>query len=369
MDGIIIPQQINRIMNLIKLKQFLKNLDDRIFYQVLGRILTSCKPDTLSSISLDISSKCNLKCKMCSLEKWYPKERSKTMSLDTIMTLKSVLPYVTHVSLQCNCEPLLNKDIIGIIEWIMNQNNNIEISMVTNGTLLNKALCTGLLKSGIKKICISLDGATARTYENIRRGSNFQTVINNIKELIFQKDSSINSNLINIELIAVAMKENLHELTDILRLANDFNINTLTINGLEPYTEEMVSQVLYSPKPSEKYEHIFKTLESDAKNYNLNINLPQLKIQDYHFCHLSGVVISSDGTVHPCAPLSYKRPYFYTDGRRLEHPEICFGNVNEIPIMDIWNSIEYRIFRHRLRIGMFPRFCKHCLLKNQVICP
>ena len=344
-----------------------------VLIKLYSKLLTSLfrSNDVIETLYLDISGSCNLSCRMCSLKTWY-KNRGQ-MSMDTVSRLAKLFESgsVNRVSLQCNCEPLLNNNITDIVRFIKQKNKNIYIFFVTNGTLLNPQVIASLLKSGINDIAISLDGATKETYEKVRLGADFDLVISNIKELVRQRALEPNE-LKQIGLITVGTKENIYELQDILAIGKQLGVNYLIVPGLEPYTEEMANMVLYGRKISPQYRELFVKLIQKGRGYGINVVLPFLKANRFRHCLVGKCLMSCsidwNGDLHPCSSLSYERDYYYL-GKKTSRPRVTFGNINKQDIYDIWDSKEFKQFRHNVLIGRLQPYCRNCLTKDWVISP
>lgn len=316
-------------------------------------------------VALNISGACNLNCRICSLPQWY--EKRGQMPFETLKKIEKALPHLRVIDLSANCEPLLNTELEKFIKFIRKNNEDLFITLNTNGTLLNKKLSLKLLEGGLDRICVSLDSANKENFERIRRGACFDTVLKNIRELSRQRRHCKNR-LKELGLITVIFKDNIYELEEILDLAKSLGINTWTINGLEPYSREMAGKILYGKKGNDKVQDIFFNLKRTAAKYGIEVYFPFLRIFNYTKCILRYCIINSDGEVYPCAFLSYKRIYYYL-GNKLTHPKISFGNINNMDLLDIWNSEKFRKFRQNVSRGKFAYCCKHCLFSNRVICP
>lgn len=108
-----------------------------------------------SSIRLEITSHCNLKCEYCHNSEY--SNRKDDMSTQEIKQLICNLKerYPINKILLTGGEPLVNKDICEIISLITSL--GIKTDMVTNGTLLTNELVKKLEKSGLKRIRFSID--------------------------------------------------------------------------------------------------------------------------------------------------------------------------------------------------------------------
>lgn len=108
-----------------------------------------------SSLRLELTSHCNLKCLYCHNSEY--SNRSDDMTTDEIIKLIGNLKakYPIKKILLTGGEPLLKKGLFKIIRYI--NELGIKVDMVTNGTLLTPVIIEKLEKAGLKRIRISID--------------------------------------------------------------------------------------------------------------------------------------------------------------------------------------------------------------------
>jgi len=94
-------------------------------------------------------------------------------------------PHVKVVVLHIWGEPLIDEKIFDRIKYAKKYNVITELS--TNITLLDDEKTEKIIDSGLDAIYLCLDGVTKETYENVRRGANFETVTGNIKHFLKEK--------------------------------------------------------------------------------------------------------------------------------------------------------------------------------------
>lgn len=100
------------------------------------------------------------------------------MSLDTFHSIfKDFTP--RSIKLNWRGEPLLHKQLIEMVAYAKNR-GVVDVSLNTNGLLLNEEIIEGLCDAGLNWIIISVDGATKYTYESIRKGGDFGRLFQNI---------------------------------------------------------------------------------------------------------------------------------------------------------------------------------------------
>ncbi|MDD5439697.1 MAG: SPASM domain-containing protein [Candidatus Omnitrophica bacterium] len=321
----------------------------------------------LRHLNVDISGKCNLRCLMCSFQDGFPEQG--LMAFATFKKLKAALGTLQSLSLQCNAEPLLNNRIAEYVAFAKGINKDIKVLFVTNGMLLGPAMISRLLAVKPDGLYISVDGATKNTYETIRKGARFERVIKNIEELARQKKAS-GSNFLEIGMVTVANKLNVAELPDILDLAITLGVDSMFVNGLDIYSDEMKGNELYARSRetvNTDYGKVFAGMKDTALKHGIKLDLPHLSAVPYRTCKLNSCVVNWNGEVSPCALLSYKRSYWYF-GEKHVHPKVVFGNIKKQNIFDIWGSKGFLSFRNDLQKGKLPYYCRACLWQHKVLC-
>ena len=108
-----------------------------------------------SSVRLEVTSKCNLKCEYCHNSEYSNRKDDMTTEelLRLIRNIKQQYPI--NKILLTGGEPLANKDICKIIEQISEL--GIKADLVSNGTLLTEEMIRKLETSGLKRIRLSID--------------------------------------------------------------------------------------------------------------------------------------------------------------------------------------------------------------------
>ncbi|MCK5236784.1 MAG: SPASM domain-containing protein, partial [Deltaproteobacteria bacterium] len=91
----------------------------------------------------------------------------------------------------------------------------IETRFFSNLSLLTEEKAEKLVKSGISRIKVSVDGNSAETFEKIRSGLKFDVVMNNI-ELLLKTRKKLGSRSPEVGLIYVETPENEHETKDFI---------------------------------------------------------------------------------------------------------------------------------------------------------
>ena len=109
-------------------------------------------------------------------------------------------PHVKVVVLHIWGEPLIDEKIFDKIKYAKKYNVRIELS--TNITLLDGDKTRRIIDSGLDAIYLCLDGVTKETYENVRLGANFETVMKNIDQFLEEKKKrNLKRPYVNIQIV------------------------------------------------------------------------------------------------------------------------------------------------------------------------
>mgnify|MGYP001390814759 FL=1 len=130
-------------------------------------------------ISLNITRKCNLRCKHCFSDSGNPDPNELTTKelFNLIKQMKDAGTFFLAIG---GGEPLLRDDLFQIIKYA--RENFIAVSIVTNGLLINKEIAKEFHELNLKTITVSIDG-TEKTHDKLRGEGNFKKTINKIKIL------------------------------------------------------------------------------------------------------------------------------------------------------------------------------------------
>ena len=184
----------------------------------------------INKLYIELSSACNLNCKMCFRNSWFD-EVSSLMSDLTVNCVKSVISDsdIKTIFFGGMGEPLLHNRIFELIKFSNEHKKQTEL--ITNATLLTENISKKLVESGIGTVWISMDGFSKESYETIRKGSLYQRIIENIRYF-----SSIKGN-IKLGLTFVIMKENLTELDKINSFADEYGFDYINLSHVVPCEE------------------------------------------------------------------------------------------------------------------------------------
>jgi len=136
----------------------------------------------INYLRISVTDRCNLRCVYC-----MPEEGIELMKHEDILSyekiyetvLEGVKKGITKVRLTGG-EPLIRKGIIQLVEMIASIPEIIDLSMTTNGILLEK-YANELAKAGLNRVNISMDTLSAEKYKEITRGGDINKVFAGIE--------------------------------------------------------------------------------------------------------------------------------------------------------------------------------------------
>lgn len=231
----------------------------------------------LKRIYIEITNICNLSCSFCPKSN---REQSFISIEDFKTIINKIKGYTNYVYLHVKGEPLLHPNILEFLEIC--DENNIKLSLTTNGTLLQSLKEELINSKSVKQISISL-----QSFEE----DNIDKCLEYMKDVIDFVKYSINNRDIIIE----------------LRLWNIINGETQNINNLNRIKLDYLSEGLGIENIQEKItikgqsKVLDKVHISQAYEFKWpDINIPDIESEGYCYGLTHQIAILTDGTVVPC---------------------------------------------------------------------
>ena len=238
----------------------------------------------------------------------------------------------------------------------------IYVRFFDNATLLTDKMIQKILDSGLDEIYISMEGATAYTYERIRKGANYYQVRHNIKMLTREKKNQQRTKP-HIFLIMVAMKENFREVPEMVILAYQLGISTVFIQGLQVSGKGMaISDQLINQLEPQKVERIIAETKRLGKKLEITVLFPDIKPKP-HQCFWPWVscFITVEGDVAPCCMINQNDRDKLIDN-------YSYGNIFHENFEEIWNNEKAKQFRTQLKTEKLPCVCNICpVLEGKIV--
>jgi MoaA/NifB/PqqE/SkfB family radical SAM enzyme len=302
------------------------------------------------SAQVEVTTKCNLRCAMCEHSHWT--EKAEDLSLENFKRIVDNNPFLLTLNLTGIGESLLNPEFLKMLEYA--KEKGIFVWFNDNMALMDEAMARKVIDSGVDVLAISLDGATSETFEAIRKGADFNQVMQNIKGLVMMK-KLLKSKTPKLFISFVVMPSNYREMPAVARIAQGLGIENVTyVGALEFEQNREMGFNRINLKDYEKYEA--EALEIRAK-YGVDMRMPakRQKPMPYSSCPLpwESLYINHKGQVLPCCFATQRNdPALYKAS--------VLGNAIEEPIEKIWNNEKFRALRRGLLSNQPVPICKGC---------
>jgi len=363
-----------------------QSLDE--FYDLCAPLGLYSRGRRFLHLEMDIVNRCNIRCIMC-FHSFESTRRARTVHLspdDFAFVASRMLPHAYHLSLSLGNEPLMSPHFVEILR-LASGYKVPNVNFFTNGLLLNDSKIDAIIQYGVTQLCISIDGATAATYNAIRRDGDFDHLIHNVKRFIARRDA-MQSATPRVRFDFVLMKRNIHELPDLVKLAAQLGVQQLAFRHLvsfEGLNMEQESLQLERALSDKCLRAALKRaaklgLEVQTRPEFFNAKKSRLQLLKAPLLHASRLLKRSRGTAGsdarevgsrtPFVPTPYcPFPFFHISmgpgGHILPcphaHGEAPYGQVSgETPIDQIWLNSKFMELRGRILQHDPPEMCRRC---------
>ncbi|MFH1245653.1 MAG: radical SAM protein [Candidatus Omnitrophota bacterium] len=324
----------------------------KLIYHV-DRVSQWLKGQVIYPLYIEIapSGGCNHRCIFCALD--YLQYQPAYLSTDILKTfLKDIAQKgVQSIMFAGEGEPLLHKDIAGLIGYSKEQ--GLDIAVTTNGVLLAKKLSAEILPH-LSWLRISLNAGTAKTYASIHNTAekDFEKVINNIEEALAIKKQIGSSCTIGAQFLL--LNENYQEAEGLAQKLKGIGVDYLII---KPYSQHPHS--LNQLRSALDYEKLL-FLEEMLNKYNSEkfniifrkktmVKTKRKKIYTQCLGLPFWTYLSSQGDLYACSS-------FLGDARFL------YGNIYQTSFTEAWNSQQREriseLMRHNWDIEQCRQVCR-----------
>ena len=135
---------------------------------------------TLRLVAWETTRNCNLACIHCRASATTGPYSGELDTAEAFQLLDQIAEITKPIIILTGGEPLLRDDIFDIAAY--GTQKGFRMVMAPNGTLVTEDVAKKLVAAGIKRISISLDGATARSHDSFRKVDGaFEGAINAMK--------------------------------------------------------------------------------------------------------------------------------------------------------------------------------------------
>jgi len=362
-----------------KIFTFLKNILKReIDY-------TSATP---TNALLFMTYRCTSQCKMCTI--WKRGEKVDVQKELSLEDWKKCVDMLVSKNLKFieifGGDALIRKDVtIPLIEYIKKSNENIIVELPTNCNLLDKETAISLVKSGVDKLYISLDGpieihdkirGNLGTYTNVQKALEY---LAEVKKDLGSKTPKIiinctisSNNVDSFENIIPSVKKlGIDDVEFDLEYVGEFkeeNIQNTVLDGVKPtpfYITSGSSNLL-----SREQAYLLKKKMKNVRELEKNL---KMKIYTYVLDSLT-IDNLTNGTIpnkkcYMCRYLVTIDP-FGNVVSCFHYNNYILGNVKDLPFSSIWKNKKYHRFLKLQKEGGI-KICENCVSgvkRNSTLC-
>jgi len=328
-----------------------------------GDIILHPRVPDVQKLYLEATTGCNLQCRTCIRNIWGdPSALMKWDTFEALMNSLDGLPELKRVVFTGFGEPLSHPRILEMIERV--RQRGLAVSIGSNGLLLREKMARELVRLGVDRLVVSVDGVKPETYGDVR-GAGLSELLDNVRRLNDIKQE-VNTLIPALGIEFVVLKSNIDELPALTQLASHLNASRVLVTNVLPYTADMRDQMLYGYDPQPSLDARNWPVHSGAWVTWGSLDLPRMHWGAERRCKFiqdRSMVIGWDGGVTPCYALSHNYSYYAIDGCAKQVERYVLGNVNQQTLADIWMSEDYVLFRSEVRSFHFPS-CPNCDLRE-----
>ena len=305
--------------------------------------LRSVLPDLPSTLMVEPTNRCNLKCPACPTGRGTLNRPGRAMSFDEFRAIldQALAPpiYLQNVTLFNYGEPFMCRDLLPMIRYA--EERGLRTMTSTNGHFFtSERIAAEVVESGLSELIVCLDGADQETISRYRGRADFAGILEGIRRVARAKsERRLDSPVVELQFIV--MKHNEHQLGRMRELAAELGVDrfiekTVGVHAIDPDFQRLAEDLLPRDLSRSRYER-----RPDG-SFALKGDPPRSCEYVY-----STLVVNSNGDAVPCC---------YDI-----HSDHVMGNVFETPLGDVWRGRRFRDFRRRIETsrGEIP-ICRAC---------
>ena len=217
-------------------------------------------------VQIENTSRCAFECIAC--PHFYQKSRvGVDVFPQVVERLNEILPGAEQLHIVGGGEPFGDRGLIDSIESYAR--HGVRISTITSLMQLSSRMLD-LIKSNFRSIRISVDGATAETYEGIRKGHSFPRLLKNIKKV------RATGNDLEMIMGVNLCRQNLRELPALIRLGKNLGFDRIVVSKMIPRPLDMPhtvrDDIMIYPAATSLFIREARKL---AEELQINVELPK----------------------------------------------------------------------------------------------
>ncbi|MDP2314358.1 MAG: radical SAM protein [Pseudomonadota bacterium] len=288
-------------------------------------------------ITLQTTDACNLDCPHCQIPRSQKKPSMSERVLDRVV--EELFPTLIELHPTNLGEPFMWRHFERLCREMAH--HGVLLDLTTNGTLLDDRRINWV-RPIARDLKVSFDGATAATFERLRRGAIFAEVCANVRALVAATPPGV------VALQMTLMRSNFREVPALVRLAADLGVSRVKAYHLFSFRPELDAESMVGE--SEAWPPVLAEAlrEGERLGVTLQCAEPAGRSDDVGpaACHLPWheTWIDLDGAVLPCH----------------SHGGDTAGNLLDAPFLTAWNGSLYRGIRKAFAADKPTWHCEGC---------
>lgn len=201
-----------------------------------------------SVVKLGYDNSCNLICPSCRTEHIFAsKEEQEELNRIRDQFIMPLLQDAKILVMSSDGDPFASKHYREIINLTYAKLPDLKLGLCTNAVLLDeKAWEDCHLERRVVRVQVSIDAARQETYNHVRRGGNFDRLINNLKFLSQKRHSS--EGFADFDLLFVVQACNFREMTAFVELGESIGADSVQFMLIDRWDRGMDEDVYKKAK-------------------------------------------------------------------------------------------------------------------------
>lgn len=315
------------------------------------------RPPYPYNLEIEVTTICDKRCVICEHTYWGSQEERRNLRFEELQTMLGPFPGLKWVDLTGEGDAFLNPDFPKMLRWL--KQRRVCVYLADSFDRIEPAVAEELVRMGLDGIYLSMDAATADTYNRIKVGCDFDRVRQNVEHLL-QLKRKYRSPVPELCFRYVITTENVHEMPHFVSMVADWQRrydlgdgSRIEFAGLLAFPE---IQHLFVP---EVPEAILDEVMRRARELGVRIGLAHHSVGSCpppeRCTAWVEPYIMMGGYAMPCCAVMQCNDRQYLR----QH---CMGNLFELSFREMWNAEYYTRFRQTLADpqGPIPTICKDC---------
>ena len=231
----------------------------------------------------ELTNACNLNCIMCGRNA--ADFKPTVFDMDVFRSFEPLMDIVEEVTLMGWGEPTIHPNFIEMLEII--NKHSARKYFCSNGMNLKK-IKNAIFDYNVDVFAVSLDGATDETNSRIRRGSKIDQITEDLKDIVrIKKERGLKYPWINF--VFCAMRSNIRELPDLVRLAAEIGIEEVKVVYLTVFGDDLMNESLWGQE--ELVKEVFEEAIRVGNELGILLKLPHYVGEDVAVLSFTKIVL------------------------------------------------------------------------------